>query len=161
MWPSQRATFQWPLYTVCVVACVCVCVYVQHQSNTAPQSERSSTLSNGREVPKRFVIKEMPKVVSSSNWCSLSPAGHFNRCKKKKRRGKETVPVLWSSQTVAQSPAQTVGFFPVSVAVCCWRYVGRLTRGFLRFGLLLALVSCTTKKDRTTMAPRKAKTGMV
>ncbi|TNN64192.1 hypothetical protein EYF80_025560 [Liparis tanakae] len=71
-------------------------------------------------------------------------------------------------------PAQTVGFFPVAVAVvaaavpddpvvvdCCWRYVGRLMRGFLRLGLLLAFVSCTTKKDRTTIAPRKANTGMV
>lgn len=55
---------------------------------------------------------------------------------------------------------QTVGFFP-TVDCCCCRYVGLFTRGFLRLGLLLALVSWTTKKDRTTMAPRKAKTGMV
>lgn len=38
---------------------------------------------------------------------------------------------------------------------------GRFTLGFLRFGLLLALLICTTKKARTTMAPRKANTGMV
>lgn len=56
----------------------------------------------------------------------------------------------------------TVGFLPVCrVCCCCCRYVGRLTRGLRRLGLFLALVSCTTKKDRTTMAPRKANMGMV
>lgn len=59
------------------------------------------------------------------------------------------------------SPGQTVGFFPAVVVVCCWRYVGRLTLGFLRLGLLFTFVSWTTKNDRTTIAPRKANTGMV
>lgn len=43
---------------------------------------------------------------------------------------------------------------------CCIS-CGRFTRGFRLFGLLLALLICTTKNARTTMAPRKAKTGMV
>lgn len=44
--------------------------------------------------------------------------------------------------------------------VCC-ASCGRFALGLLRFGRLLALLICTTKKARATMAPRKAKTGMV
>lgn len=43
---------------------------------------------------------------------------------------------------------------------CCMS-CGRFTRGFRLFGLLFALLICTTKNARTTMAPRKAKTGIV
>lgn len=63
----------------------------------------------------------------------------------------------WS---VGSGDPQTVGFFP-AVDCCCCRYVGLFTLGFLRLGLLFALVSWTTKKDRTTIAPKKANTGMV
>lgn len=44
--------------------------------------------------------------------------------------------------------------------VCC-ASCGRFALGRLRFGRLLALLICTTKKAKATMAPRKAKTGMV
>lgn len=43
---------------------------------------------------------------------------------------------------------------------CCVS-CGRFALGLLLFGRLLALLICTTKKARATMAPRKAKTGMV
>lgn len=63
----------------------------------------------------------------------------------------------WS---LSSGDPQTVGFFP-AVDCCCCRYVGLFTLGFLRLGLLFAFVSWTTKKDRTTIAPKKANTGMV
>lgn len=73
--------------------------------------------------------------------------------------------VLWPNSLwwLGRQP-HTVGFLPVGASCCCcccWRYVGRLTLGFRRLGLFLDLVSCTTKKDNTTMAPRKANMGMV
>lgn len=81
-------------------------------------------------------------------------------------------PLMWAPGLLAQHRSlkqhwsihsvdpQTVGFFP-AVDCCCCRYVGLFTLGFLRLGLLFAFVSWTTKKDRTTIAPKKANTGMV
>lgn len=60
--------------------------------------------------------------------------------------------------SLANESFQTEGVF--GGWTCCIS-CGRFTRGFRLFGLLFALLICTTKNARTTMAPRKAKTGIV
>lgn len=60
--------------------------------------------------------------------------------------------------SLASESFQTEGVF--GGWTCCIS-CGRFTRGFRLFGLLFALLICTTKNARTTMAPRKAKTGIV
>lgn len=71
-------------------------------------------------------------------------------------------PLPWKASTprwsLARQSFHTEGVF--GGWTCCIS-CGRFTRGFRLFGLLFALLICTTKKARTTMAPRKAKTGMV
>lgn len=101
--------------------------------------------------PSGWLCKQSSASTLLHTWCELQ-AGLLNAQYKSLKQH-------WSFGLV---DSQTVGFFPTAdCCCCCCRYVGLFTLGFLRLGLLLAFVSWTTKKDRTTIAPKNANTGMV
>lgn len=131
----------------------CLTLFIGPQIHKTP-----TTALNGQEAQKKRKKNVSRRCLASFKKQSNSLPKQFNSSDLSLQRLSSGVGPSYSA--AVQICSHTVGFFP-AVAVCCWRYVGRLIRGFLRFGLLLALVSWTTKNDKTTIAPRKANTGMV